>query len=42
MERDPVRFVWRSAPGLNICLFVLAILAIPSLWVILDLVRAAR
>ncbi len=41
MERDPVRFVWRSAPGLNICLLALALLAIPSLWVVLDLIRAA-
>jgi ABC-type multidrug transport system fused ATPase/permease subunit len=41
MERDPVRFVWRSAPGLNICLLALALVAIPSLWIILDLVRTA-
>ncbi|NNM70823.1 ABC transporter ATP-binding protein [Enterovirga aerilata] len=41
MERDPVRFVWRSAPGLNILLLSLALLAVPSLWMILDLVRAA-
>ena len=41
MERDPVRFVWRSAPGLNICLLARAFLAVPSLWVVLDMVRAA-
>ena len=41
MERDPVRFVWRSASALNICLALLAAVAILGLWVALDLVRAA-
>ena len=41
MERDPVRFVWRSAPGLNISLLAIAVVAIPSLWIVLELLRVA-
>jgi ABC-type multidrug transport system fused ATPase/permease subunit len=41
MERDPVRYVWQSAPGLNVCLVALAVLAIPGLWIVLDLLRTA-
>jgi ABC-type multidrug transport system fused ATPase/permease subunit len=41
MERDPVRFVWGAAPTLNAILMVLALLAVPGLWMLLDLIRAA-
>lgn len=42
MERDPSRFVWRSAPGLNAAAVLLALLlGVPLLWLTLDLVRAS-
>ena len=42
MERDPVRFVWRTAPGLHV-LFVLLLLvaAVPAAGLAIDLVRIA-
>ena len=41
MERDPVRFVWRAAPGLNAALILLAVASMPGIWLLLELVRAA-
>ena len=42
MERDPFRFAWRAAPGLNCALVVLVLLVgLPCLLVVLDLLRAA-
>jgi hypothetical protein len=42
MERDPVRFVWRTAPGLHV-LFVLLLLvaAVPAAGFAIELVRLA-
>lgn len=41
MERDPLGFVWRSAPGLHLAVFALLVLAFPLGWIALDLVRVA-
>ena len=42
MERDPLRLVWRAAPGLTAALILVALLAgLPLLCVVLELVGAA-
>ena len=41
MERDPVRFVWRAAPGLNAALVAIVAIGLAVLWAALELVRAA-
>jgi len=41
MERDPLRFVWRTAPLLHGGAFVSLALALPLAWIGLDLVRSA-
>jgi len=41
MERDPLGFVWRAAPGLHVLVFGLLVLAFPLGWIALDLVRVA-
>lgn len=42
MERDPLRLVWRAAPGLTAILVALALLAgLPLVLAVLDLVRVA-
>jgi ABC-type multidrug transport system fused ATPase/permease subunit len=42
MERDPLRLVWRAAPGLTVALVVLALVAgLPLVLVVLEFVRAA-
>ncbi|HEX8168656.1 MAG TPA: ABC transporter ATP-binding protein [Beijerinckiaceae bacterium] len=41
MERDPLAFVWRTAPALHLYAFVLLALAFPLAWVALDLLRVA-
>lgn len=39
MERDPLRFVWRTAPVLHVGALMLLALALPLTWIGLDLVR---
>src|SRR5690349_6809697 len=39
MERDPLRFVWRSARTLHVLGIALIALALPLAWIGLDLVR---
>jgi ABC-type multidrug transport system fused ATPase/permease subunit len=41
MERDPLGFVWRAAPGLHVLVFGLLLLVFPLGWVVLELVRIA-
>jgi ABC-type multidrug transport system fused ATPase/permease subunit len=41
MERDPLRFVWRSARTLHVLGIALVALALPIAWIGLDLVRVA-
>jgi ABC-type multidrug transport system fused ATPase/permease subunit len=41
MERNPVRFVWKSAPALHAATLALAFLALPFMWLAIDLVRVA-
>src|SRR5215210_4223233 len=41
MERDPLRFIWRTAPTLHIGALMLLALALPLAWIGLDLVRSA-
>jgi ABC-type multidrug transport system fused ATPase/permease subunit len=41
MERNPVRFVWKSAPALHAGAVALLLLAAPFLWLAIDLVRVA-
>src|SRR5829696_5243739 len=41
MERNPVRFVWRSTRVLHAGTFAALLLAIPILWTGIDLVRVA-
>src|SRR4051812_33363956 len=41
MERNPVRFVWKSSLALHVAAIGLVVLAIPMLWVGIDLVRLA-
>ncbi|HZB38024.1 MAG TPA: ABC transporter ATP-binding protein [Beijerinckiaceae bacterium] len=41
MERDPLGFVWRAAPGPHVLVFMLLLLVFPLGWLLLDLVRGA-
>src|SRR5215211_4455756 len=41
MERDPVRFVWRTAPGLHVLFVLLLLAAVPAAGLAIDLVRIA-
>jgi ABC-type multidrug transport system fused ATPase/permease subunit len=41
MERNPVRFVWRTTLALHVVAIVLLLLAIPLMWLGIDLVRIA-
>jgi ABC-type multidrug transport system fused ATPase/permease subunit len=41
MERDPVRFVWKNSTALHAVAMGLALLAVPFLWLGIDLVRVA-
>jgi ABC-type transport system involved in cytochrome bd biosynthesis fused ATPase/permease subunit len=41
MERDPLGFVWRTAPALHLCAFAVLALAFPLAWIALDLLRVA-
>ncbi|MFL5171263.1 MAG: hypothetical protein ACJ8CX_11480, partial [Microvirga sp.] len=41
MERDPLGFVWRTAPALHLAAFTLLVLAFGLAWVALDLLRIA-
>lgn len=41
MERNPIRFVWKSSPALHVAAIGLVLLAIPLLWLGIDLVRVA-
>src|SRR4051812_44424381 len=41
MERDPVRFVWRSAPGLHLLFVIVIVLAVPAAALGIELVRTA-
>ncbi|MFL5196767.1 MAG: ABC transporter ATP-binding protein [Microvirga sp.] len=41
MERDPLGFVWRTAPALHLAAFALLVFAFGLAWVALDLLRIA-
>lgn len=41
MERNPVRFVWRSSLALHAGAIALLLLALPLLWLAIDLIRIA-
>src|SRR5215212_4564928 len=41
MERNPVRFVWKSSVALHAAALALVLLATPLLWLGIDLVRVA-
>src|SRR3954451_3615428 len=41
MERDPLGFVWRTAPALHLSAFALLVFAFGLAWVALDLLRIA-
>ena len=41
MERDPLGFVWRTAPALHLAAFALLVFAFGLAWVALDLLRMA-
>ena len=41
MERNPVRFVWKSSPALHVAAIALVLLAVPFLWLGIDLARVA-